>query len=136
KQQCNEQRCEVHLPLHLDAALGEEGCTALNDAKRVFLELEFAPETIINLTRHRGELPPTCRSTRSSVPRPGGDSRRSPRTASCSRSSIAWSRASWPSWRCTSRRRETACRPAGRPPRRSPHAAAAAGRAASRRPRG
>lgn len=50
----------VHLPLDLDAALGEEGRAALWDAKRVFIELDSAPENILAFVQQalgRGELP-------------------------------------------------------------------------------
>jgi uncharacterized protein len=51
----------VHVPLDLDSALGAEGRAALADAKRVFLELDFAPENLLAFLRQavgRGELPP------------------------------------------------------------------------------
>lgn len=51
----------VHLPLDLDAALGAEGRAALAKAKRVFLELDSAPENILTFQQQalgRGELPP------------------------------------------------------------------------------
>jgi len=50
----------VHLALDLDAALGEEGRTALANAKRVFLELDFAPENLMEFLGQavaRAELP-------------------------------------------------------------------------------
>ncbi|HYY05581.1 MAG TPA: TraB/GumN family protein [Candidatus Limnocylindria bacterium] len=50
----------VHLPLDLDAALGDEGRTALADAKRVFLEIDTSPEaalTFLLQALHRAELP-------------------------------------------------------------------------------
>ena len=37
----------VHLPLDLDAALGEEGRAALADAKRVFLEIDTSPDAAL-----------------------------------------------------------------------------------------
>src|SRR5206468_266981 len=50
----------VHLPLDLDAALGEEGRAALADAKRVFLEIDTSPDaalTFLLQALHRAELP-------------------------------------------------------------------------------
>ena len=50
----------VHLPLDLDAALGDEGRAALANAKRVFLELDFAPENVVEFLGQalaRAELP-------------------------------------------------------------------------------
>jgi uncharacterized protein YbaP (TraB family) len=64
----------VHLPLDLDAALGDEGRAALRDAKRVFLELDFAPENILEITRQafgRGEPRRAIRCRSSSGPRRG-----------------------------------------------------------------
>jgi uncharacterized protein YbaP (TraB family) len=51
----------IHLPLDLDAALGEEGRAALVDAKRVFLETDTSPEsglTFLLQALHRAQLPP------------------------------------------------------------------------------
>ena len=50
----------VHLPLDLDAALGEEGRAALADAKRVFLEIDTSPDaalTFLLQALHRARLP-------------------------------------------------------------------------------
>ena len=50
----------MHLPLDLDAALGEEGRAALADAKRVFLEIDTSPDaalTFLLQALHRAELP-------------------------------------------------------------------------------
>ncbi len=50
----------VHLPLDLDAALGEEGRAALTDAKRVFLEIDTSPDaalTFLLQALHRARLP-------------------------------------------------------------------------------
>jgi len=50
----------VHLPLDLDAALGQEGRDALAGAKRVFLELDTSMDnsiTFILQAVHRAELP-------------------------------------------------------------------------------
>src|SRR5207244_4551760 len=48
----------VHLPLDLDATLGEEGRAALADAKRVFLELDHSQDmTFMRQAIARSELP-------------------------------------------------------------------------------
>ena len=50
----------MHLPLDLDAALGEEGRAALADAKRVFLEIDTSTDadlTFLLQAVHRAELP-------------------------------------------------------------------------------
>ena len=49
----------VHLPLDLDAALGEEGRAALANARRVFLELDHTQGlTFMRQAAARAELPP------------------------------------------------------------------------------